>query len=174
VFGLGLPTALYQLPQVTGNTMAPELVAGLAERFPSLLLFKDSDGRDEVALSGRTPAEVTLLRGAKGDYARWSKARGGPYGGFLLSSANAFPAQLATVLEDLRHGRMAEAERCSAAISAVVADAFAAVAEVRVGNASPTRTRLLPMSWPTAAMRSRHPRPGSMPACICRGRSWRR
>jgi dihydrodipicolinate synthase/N-acetylneuraminate lyase len=73
VFGLGLPTALYQLPQVTGNTMAPELVAGLAERFSNLLLFKDSDGRDEVALSGQMPAEVTLLRGAEGDYARWSK-----------------------------------------------------------------------------------------------------
>jgi dihydrodipicolinate synthase/N-acetylneuraminate lyase len=135
VFGLGLPMALYQLPQVTGNTMAPELVAGLAERFPNLLLFKDSGGKDEVALSGRMPAGVTLLRGAEGDYARWSKARGGPYDGFLLSSANAFPAQLARVLEDLRHGRMAEAERCSAAVSAAVADAFAAVAGMRVGNA---------------------------------------
>jgi hypothetical protein len=30
---------------------------------------------------------------------------------------------------------MAEAERCSAAVSAAVADAFAAVAEMRVGNA---------------------------------------
>ncbi len=77
VFGLGLPMALYQLPQVTGNTMTPELVAGLAERFPNLLLFKDSGGRDEVALSGQMPAGVTLLRGAEGDYARWSKARGG-------------------------------------------------------------------------------------------------
>jgi dihydrodipicolinate synthase/N-acetylneuraminate lyase len=135
LFGLGLPTALYQLPQVTGNTMMPELVAGLAERFPNLLLFKDSGGRDEVALSGRMPAGVVLLRGAEGDYARWSKARGGPYDGFLLSSANAFPAQLAAVLKDLRQGRVAEAERCSAAVSAAVADAFAAVAEVRVGNA---------------------------------------
>jgi len=101
VFGLGLPMALYQLPQVTGNTMTPELVVGLAERFPNLLLFKDSGGRDEVALSGQMPAGVTLLRGAEGDYARWSKARVGPYDGFLLSSANAFPAQLARVLEDL-------------------------------------------------------------------------
>src|SRR5688572_26661683 len=72
LLGLGLPTALYQLPQVTGNTMTPELVAGLAERFPNLLLFKDSGGGDEVALSGRMPAEVVLLRGAEGDYARWS------------------------------------------------------------------------------------------------------
>src|SRR5687768_12037940 len=36
MFGLGLPTALYQLPQVTGNTMTAELVAELAERFPNL------------------------------------------------------------------------------------------------------------------------------------------
>ena len=135
VFELGLPLALYQLPQVTGNTMTPELVAGLAERFPNLLLFKDSSGRDEVALSGRMPAGVTLLRGAEGNYAQWSKAHGGPYDGFLLSSANAFPAQLATVLDHLQHGRAAEAERCSIAVSAAVADAFAAVIEVRQGNA---------------------------------------
>ena len=44
-------------------------------------------------------------------------------------------AQLASVLEHLQHGRVAEAERCSAAISAAVADAFAAVVEVRQGNA---------------------------------------
>ena len=113
--------------------MTPELVAGLAERFPNLLLFKDSSGRDEVVLSGRIG--VTLLRGAEGDYAQWSKAHGGAYDGFLLSSANAFPAQLATVLEHLQHGRVAQAERCSAAISAAVADAFAAVVEVRQGNA---------------------------------------
>ena len=135
VFELGLPIALYQLPQVTGNTMTPELVAGLAERFPNLLLFKDSSGADEVALSGRMPAGVTLLRGAEGDYAQWSKAHGGAYDGFLLSTANAFPAQLASVLEHLQRGRVAEAEQCSAAISAAVADAFAAVVEVRQGNA---------------------------------------
>jgi dihydrodipicolinate synthase/N-acetylneuraminate lyase len=115
--------------------MTPELVAGLAERFPNLLLFKDSSGTDEVALSGRMPAGVTLLRGAEGDYAQWSKAHGGAYDGFLLSTANAFPAQLASVLEHLQYGRVAEAERCSAAISAAVADAFAAVVEVRQGNA---------------------------------------
>jgi hypothetical protein len=38
------------------------------------------------------PAGVTLLRGAEGDYAQWSKAHGGAYDGFLLSTANAFPA----------------------------------------------------------------------------------
>ena len=135
VLALGLPTAVYQLPQVTGNTISPELMADLAQRSPNLLLFKDSGGTDEVALSGRMPAGVMLLRGAEGDYARWSKAHGGAYDGFLLSTANAFPAQLAAVLEDLRAGRVAEALRRSAAVSAAVADAFAAVAELRAGNA---------------------------------------
>jgi hypothetical protein len=32
-----------------------------------------------VALSRRMPAGVTLLRGAEGDYAQWSKAHGGAY-----------------------------------------------------------------------------------------------
>src|SRR5215831_15579621 len=59
--------------------MTPELVAGLAERFPNLLLFKDSSGRDDVARSGRMPAGVTLLRGAEGDCAQWSKAHGGAW-----------------------------------------------------------------------------------------------
>jgi dihydrodipicolinate synthase/N-acetylneuraminate lyase len=161
LLGLGLPMALYQLPQVTGNTMAPELVAGLAERFPNLLLFKDSGGRDEVALSGRMPPGVTLLRGAEGDYARWSKARGGPYDGFLLSTANAFPAQLAAVLEDLRGGRVAEAERRSATVSAAVADAFAAVAEVPRGNAFTNANKALAhvMAYgPDAARESPPPR----------------
>src|SRR5215813_13962981 len=100
--------------------MTPKLVARLAERFPNLLLFKDSSGRDEVALSGRMPAGVTLPRGAEGDYAQSTKAHGGAYDGFLLSTANAFPAQLATGLQHLRHGRVAEAEQCSAAISPAV------------------------------------------------------
>jgi hypothetical protein len=72
---LGLPITLYQLPQVTGNTMMPELVADLAEEFPNLILFKDSSGTDEVALSGMVPEDVGLLRGAEGRYAHWSRWR---------------------------------------------------------------------------------------------------
>ena len=160
LFALGLPMALYQLPQVTGNTMSPDLVAGLARRFPNLLLFKDSGGADEVALSGRMLAEVRLLRGAEGDYARWSKAHGGPYDGFLLSTANAFPAQLAAVLDDLRHGRVEEAERRSAAVSAAVSDAFAAVAEVPQGNAFTNANKALAqvMAYGSDALRAPPPR----------------
>ena len=160
LFALGLPMALYQLPQVTGNTMVPDLVADLARRFPNLLLFKDSGSADEVALSGPMPAGVTLLRGAEEDYARWSKAHGGLYDGFLLSTANAFPSQLAAVLDDLRHGRVEAAERRSAAVSAAVSDAFAAVAEVPQGNAFTNANKALAhvMAYGGDALRAPPPR----------------
>lgn len=129
-----LPVAVYQLPQVTGNRMAPETVAELASRFPNFILFKDSGGADEVALSGLLPPELVLLRGAEGDYARWHKALGGPYGGFLLSTANAFPAELAGIVDALLAGRKDFARERSAVLSAAVADAFAAVEGLPDGN----------------------------------------
>ena len=134
ILSRGLPTALYQLPQVTGNRMAPETVAELAARFPNFLFFKDSGGTDEVALSGLLPPELVLLRGAEGDYARWHAALGGPYGGFLLSTANAFPGELAAILDALRDGHAEAAQALSARLSSVVADAFAAVAGLPDGN----------------------------------------
>ncbi|WP_458094802.1 dihydrodipicolinate synthase family protein [Roseomonas sp. WA12] len=134
LFARGLPVALYQLPQVTGNRMTPELVAELANRHPNFLLFKDSGGTDEVALSGLLPADLTLLRGAEGDYARWHAALGGPYDGFLLSTANAFPGELAGILHALRDGQADRATERSARLSAVVADAFAAVEGLPDGN----------------------------------------
>jgi dihydrodipicolinate synthase/N-acetylneuraminate lyase len=160
ILRLGLPIALYQLPQVTGNTMMPELVAQLAEEFPNLILFKDSSGTDEVALSDKMPADVGLLRGAEGRYAHWSKAHRGPYDGFLLSSANSFPAQLAGILDDLRSGRVAEAERCSALVSAAIADAFAAVIEVRQGNAFTNANKALSqvMAYGDQALKAPPPR----------------
>jgi dihydrodipicolinate synthase/N-acetylneuraminate lyase len=134
IFSRGLPMALYQLPQVTGNRMTPELVADLAARFPNFLFFKDSGGTDEVALSGLLPADLTLLRGAEGNYARWHTALGGPYDGFLLSTTNAFPGELAGILDALRNGRPDTARERSAILSSAVADAFAAVEGVLDGN----------------------------------------
>ncbi|SHK37408.1 Dihydrodipicolinate synthase/N-acetylneuraminate lyase [Roseomonas rosea] len=135
LFARGLPMALYQLPQVTGNRMTPELVAELAARFPNFILFKDSSGTDEVASSGQLPPGLVLLRGAEGDYARWHAALGGPYDGFLLSTANAFPGELAGILGALREGRGDAAQSRSALLSAVVSDAFAAVQGLPDGNA---------------------------------------
>jgi len=69
------------------------------------------------------------VRGAEGDYARWL-APAGPYHGFLLSTANAFARELATVLADPVAGKS-----LSDTVSLQVADAFAAVADCPHGNA---------------------------------------
>lgn len=129
VLALGHPTALYQLPQITGNRIAPDTVARLAARHPNCFLFKDTSGEDTVALSGLVPDSVFLVRGAEGDYARWL-APDGPYDGFLLSTANSFPAELRAIVDD-----PVGARGLSERVSACVADAFAAVADVPVGNA---------------------------------------
>src|SRR5205085_5822144 len=38
ILELGIPVALYQLPQVTQNEIGPELISNLAERFPNFIL----------------------------------------------------------------------------------------------------------------------------------------
>jgi len=63
---LGVPVALYQLPQVTLNEIGPELVSNLAGRFPNFILFKDSSGGDRVVLSGMDLGGVFTMRGAEG------------------------------------------------------------------------------------------------------------
>lgn len=135
VLELGFPTALYQLPQVTQNEMSPETLVELAARFPNFILFKDTSGADRVAESGRDLGGVFLVRGAEGDYARWLKSGGGPYDGFLLSTANCFGRELHQVIDLLGAGRRDEAQRLSDRLSAVVKEVFALVAGLPDGNA---------------------------------------
>ncbi len=131
----GFPVALYQLPQVTGNETAPETFARLVAKYPNLILFKDSSGADRIALSGVDAHGVFLVRGAEGDYSKWLKACGGAYDGFLLSTANSFPAGLLAVVDGIRGGRLAEANKISADISGAVGEVFALVGELPCGNA---------------------------------------
>lgn len=135
ILALGFPTALYQLPQVTQNEMSPETLADLAAHFPNFILFKDTSGTDRVANSGQDFGGVFLVRGAEGGYATWLKAGGGPYDGFLLSTANCFGRELHQVIELLRAGRREEAQRLSDRLSAVVKEVFALVAGLPDGNA---------------------------------------
>jgi len=135
ILDLGLPTALYQLPQVTGNETAPETFAKLVAKYPNLILFKDSSGADRIAQSGVNAGGVFLVRGAEGDYARWLRTAGGTYDGFLLSTANSFPAGLLAVVDGIQKGRPDEAAKLSAAISGAVAEVFARVGEIPCGNA---------------------------------------
>ena len=99
VLELGHPTALYQLPQVTENEMSPECVAHLAADYPNFYLLKDTSGADRVALAGLDLQGVFLVRGAEGQYHRWLGPAGGPYDGYLLSTANCFAQELAEVME---------------------------------------------------------------------------
>jgi dihydrodipicolinate synthase/N-acetylneuraminate lyase len=133
VLAPGYPTALYQLPQITANVMPPEMLSGLAARYPNFVMFKDSSGDDTVALSGADFGAVFLVRGAEGDYARWMKPNG-PYDGFLLSTANSFPAELAAIVEGVAAGESDDVAALSESVSGCVKEVFARVAALPHGN----------------------------------------
>ena len=155
----GLPLALYQLPQVTGNEMSPETVRELAARHPGFFLFKDTSGRDRVAESKLDFEGVFLVRGAEGDYARWLKTAGGPYDGFLLSTANVFARELDTVLGLLEQGRRGEAELLASRLSRVVQGCFEMVAGFPAGNAFTNANKVLDhlMAYGEAGVRREPP-----------------
>lgn len=145
VLALGIPTALYQLPQITENEISPSSAARLAEEFSNFYLFKDTGGNDRVAMSGKMPEDLFLVRGAEGDYCRWYHAAGGPYDGFLLSTANGFAAQLWRIIElseaaEREEGSpagntaIAEAREMSDLLSRVVAAAFEIAGSLSFGN----------------------------------------
>ena len=135
VLNMGLPTALYQLPQITQNEISPTVLAELARRFPNFIWFKDTSGADRVALSEKNVDGVFLLRGAEGDYVRWLKGAGGPYDGLLLSTANCFARELHQIIQDVAANRLPAARETSDRVNRVVQEVFGLVAGVKAGNA---------------------------------------
>jgi dihydrodipicolinate synthase/N-acetylneuraminate lyase len=135
ILDLGVPTALYQLPQVTQNEASPETFAALAETYSNLIFFKDSSGKDGIALSDADPRGVYLVRGAEGEYAHWLKDAGGRYDGFLLSTANCFPSHLMNIILSLEAGDSDSARGLSDRISGVISEMFEVVRGVPCGNA---------------------------------------
>jgi len=134
VLETGLPIAVYQLPQITQNEISPELASNLAHRFANFILFKDTSGADRVVLSGRSLEGVFTVRGAEGDYARWLNTAGGPYHGFLLSTANCFARELHQIIDDISESRMDKARQMAARLTSVVAEVFQLVNSVPEGN----------------------------------------
>jgi dihydrodipicolinate synthase/N-acetylneuraminate lyase len=130
----GLPSALYQLPQVTQNEIGPDLASSLAKRFENFLFFKDSSGADRIILSGKGLDGVFAMRGGEGDYHRWLDTAGGPYNGFLLGSANCFAAQYHQIIEDLSAGHAEAAQELSARVTAVVREVASLVTTLPTGN----------------------------------------
>jgi dihydrodipicolinate synthase/N-acetylneuraminate lyase len=139
----GLPTALYQLPQVTGNELSAQTVQALAAKHPNFYLFKDTSGTDRVANSQFNFEGVFLVRGAEGDYARWPKGTGGPYDGFLLSTANVFARELNAVQRFLDAGRRDQAQVPANRVSRVVEGCFSLVRGFPAGNAFTNANKLL-------------------------------
>lgn len=135
ILDLGLPTALYQLPQVTHNEVSPNTFATLVDTYPHLIFFKDSSGSDGIALSDVDPGAVYMARGAEGDYTRWLKDAGGRYDGFLLSTANCFPSHLTNIIQHVEAGNLDEARELSDRITGVISETFEVVRDVPCGNA---------------------------------------
>ena len=129
----GAPVALYQLPQMTQNEIGPALACALAEQFPNFTLFKDSSGADRVILSGKNLGGVFTMRGAEGDYARWFRAAGGSYDGFLLSTANCFAPELSEMFRHASLGELDKAEVISKKITAIINEVFHLVSPVARG-----------------------------------------
>ncbi|MGD8477091.1 MAG: dihydrodipicolinate synthase family protein [Burkholderiales bacterium] len=133
VLDLGLPTSLYQLPQVTGNEISPQTISELAANYSNFFLFKDTSGTDRVSTSGFR--DVVLLRGAEGDYAQHLAANGGHYDGFLLSTANGFARELAQVRSLIDQGSAAQAQALSERLSSAVNEIFGFAQTLPDGNA---------------------------------------
>lgn len=153
VLKLGYPTALYQLPQVTENEMAPSTVRKLWDNHENFFMLKDTSGADKVALSGDVPSfnepdgsgrdtGVFFVRGAEGDYARWPKTGGGVYDGLLLSTANSFPEELATILKRLATGRTPEATELSDRVADAVSTVMERMTSFKDANAFATTNKV--------------------------------
>lgn len=131
----GVPIALYQLPQVTQNEISPDLASKLAQEFENFFMFKDTSGADRVILSGKDLGGVFMVRGAERDYAKWPKAAGGRYDGFLLSTANCFAKELRQMATDLEEGRADAANKMSERLTGIISNVFNLVSPFPHGNA---------------------------------------
>jgi dihydrodipicolinate synthase/N-acetylneuraminate lyase len=134
ILDMGLPIALYQLPFMTDNEAAPETFAELAHKYSNLIFFKDSSGRDLIALSAVDKGGVFLVRGAEGDYIRWLKDADGPYDGFLLSVANSFSPELSVLIEFLETGDRIRAGEISERITKTLFKTISLVKTLPYGN----------------------------------------
>jgi hypothetical protein len=129
ILGKGHPCAVYQLPQVTNVTMSAALLRRLADKHETFLFFKDSSGEDAMAMSGISLDGVYMVRGAEGKYAEWlANPINSGYHGFLLSTANVYPAPLTGLISNVAKGAdggdLIAAATTSAQISRVTAVAF--------------------------------------------------
>lgn len=147
--------AVYQLPQVTHCSIEPETMRALVAN-PRITMFKDTSGKDAVALSGFTGP--IMVRGAEGDYVDMLQPAG-LYQGWLLSTGNAFGSQLRRMLDLLEAGRREEAQAVSRVLSVVVSEMFAAAAKLPFGNPFSNANRAVDHLWAYGAGWDKAPAP---------------
>lgn len=126
------PIAVYQLPQVTGCSIAPATLRAIAEN-PRVTMFKDTSGTDTVAQAGPLPG-VLMVRGAEGGYVEALRPDG-PYDGWLLSTGNVFGRALRRMLQLREAGDRERALALSAVVATMVQALFQAAGSVEFGNA---------------------------------------
>lgn len=131
----GYPLALYQLPQVTENEIHPDTFDRICLTFANIIFFKDSSGGDRIAAAARHREGIFLVRGAEGGYGQWLTEAGGPYDGFLLSTANCFAAELSAIIDATGRGDMLSALELSEIVTGVFEEVSGLVGGLPVGNA---------------------------------------
>lgn len=134
VMQLKVPIALYQLPQVTENEIAPETVVQLAAEFENFYLLKDTSGNDRVALSEFDLHGLYLVRGAEGNYHKWLRTNQGPYDGFLLGTANSFGPELIEIINNITAGNLDAAKALADKLTTLINEVFAYAAPLPAGN----------------------------------------
>ncbi len=135
--------AVYQLPQVTHCSIGPDTMRTLAGN-PRITMFKDTSGKDAVALSGFTGPK--MVRGAEGDYVDMLRPAG-LYQGWLLSTGNAFGSHLRRMLDLLEADRREEALAISRVLTSVVNEMFAAAGRLPFGNPFSNANRAVDHLW---------------------------
>lgn len=138
-----MPIALYEIPQATGNRIAPETYQALIASHEEIVLFKDSSGEDRLAATSSLLDSPVLVRGFESDYASALRAGGGNYDGLLLGSANVFASELVGIVRATLSGHLDAAATHAAALQQRVEASFDAVAAVPVGNAFANANRVI-------------------------------
>lgn len=139
----GYPTVLYQLPQITENEMHPNLVQHFADRHYNCYMLKDSSGKDAVANAGNDYKKMVLLRGAEGNYSKMLKKTGGSYDGFLLSTGNTFPEELAKIFRLIQDDDIEGAEKISNQVTEAIYKAFRLASNLPSGNVFTNANKLI-------------------------------
>ena len=109
---IGDPSGKSQERQLLTKEILDHNIASVKVQLAKLLDFETKQNPARLVNNADWTAGVTYSP-TSGDYARWLKDNGGPYDGFLLSTANCFPALLLEVINAIEKGDIPSAGKIS-------------------------------------------------------------